>query len=216
MPSVFLCRFNINLCSWNQVLFWHDSWAILIRRCFSFSNSTVVRGPLILSFDVFPQFTVNLQIQHLILKAFHDEYFFKISLSLWFDSIKSLRISWIFFPSFSVSTVGSVLISGDQFCWHCSHERPFLHSVGILSTLQPRLPISAGFRSVGTCRQLIKSFSHICFSQIVYRLLFLSSLNQLNCQSIHKTFWLVALLKNLWYFYIDLLPYALPQVPVLI
>ena len=152
MPSVFLCRFNINLCSWNQVLFWHDSWAILIRWCFSFSNSTVVRGPLILSFDVFLQFTVNLLIQHLILKAFHNENIFKISSSLWFDSIEYLRISSIFFTSFSVFTVGSVLISGGQFCWLCSHEGPFHHSVWNLFLLQPRLLISLGLRSVGTRR----------------------------------------------------------------
>ena len=60
-----------------------------------------------------------------------------------------------------------VVIPGGQFCWHCIHEDPFHHSVGILSTLQPRLPISAGIQSVGTCLHLIKSFSRILLTPLL-------------------------------------------------
>ena len=199
--------------------FWSDDASPL----FQFNRRKRSPGSFLLMFPAV--YCVDLLIQHLTLKAFHNKSFFKISLYLWFDSIESLSISWIFFTSFSVSTVGSVLTSGSQFCWHSSHESPFHHSVGILSTLQPRLPISAGLRSVGTCRQLIKSFSRILLTnreyfislRIVCRFLFpFPHVKQLNCQSIHKTFWLAALPKNLWYFYIDLLPYTLPQVPVLV
>ena len=90
MSLLFLCRFNMNLCSWKQVLFTHVCWAVLIRWCF-FSISTVVRGLLVLSFDDFLQFTINLLIQHLNLKAFHNEN----------RCVKSVQIRIFFWSVFS-------------------------------------------------------------------------------------------------------------------
>ena len=108
MSLVFLCSFKISLCRWNQVSFSHDCWAILIRWYFSFSISTVLSGSLILSFDDFLHCIINLLIQHLILKASYNEFFLKISSFEWFDPTETVRISRIFFVSFSVSTIDSV------------------------------------------------------------------------------------------------------------
>ena len=71
--------------------------------------------------------------------------------------------------------------------------------------------------SVANWENAFHVFYLLCYSQIVYRfVLLLSIVKQPSWKFIHKTFWLVALSNNLWYFYIDLLPYGFPHVPILV
>ena len=161
--------------------------------------SIVVIGPLILSFDGVQQLAIKQFIHFLIFQVSHNLYFGNKP-SCWSSpSTATDKTSLITFASDSVSLFGPVMMLEGQSFWSCNHFGANHQSVGISCGLHPLGATSARFSFVGIYRHWMQpSFVSLspCCSQTARSLFYLSCKEmQWNCQSIHRCFKKVFLLK---------------------